>query len=110
MSGTPDPALMAFCSLVYSVVPVPALTRLTFTCGYCFSNAATSCLSCGAQAHQVSVVGCCRAAEIDDPVLAEGDEPPPAVALVAAGAEEVEVELEHAATAAASARPAAPAA
>src|SRR5580693_2303170 len=94
MSGTPEPALMAFCSLVYSVVPVPALTRLTFTFGYSFSKAVTSCLSCGAQAHQVSVAGVCSAA-----ASAEADEPlvPPE-----AGAE---LELEHAASAPATARP-----
>src|SRR3984885_15819550 len=100
MSGTPEPALMAFCSLVYAVVLVPALTRLTFTFGYSFSKAETSCLSCGAQAHQVSVVGVCSAAASDDvlpePLLAGADEPP------AAGAE---LELEHAASAPATARP-----
>src|SRR5450756_3035635 len=42
MSGGPDPALIAFSSLVYSSEPVPALTRLTVIFGYCFSNAATS--------------------------------------------------------------------
>src|ERR1700722_6751318 len=105
MSGTPEPALMAFCSFVYSVVPVPALTRLTFTFGYCFSKAVTSCLSCGAQAHQVSVVGVCSAAASDDalpePLLAEADEPldPPEAG------EEPELELEHAASAPATARP-----
>src|SRR6201996_6261850 len=102
MSGTPEPALMAFCSLVYSVVPVPALTRLTLTFGYSFSKAVTSCLSCGAQAHQVSVVGVCSAAASDDalpePLLAGADEPP------GAGAE-LELELEHAASAPATARP-----
>src|SRR5215469_10506029 len=61
MSGAPDPALIAFCSLVYSVVAVPALTRLTLTFGYCFSNAATMSLDCGAHAQNVSVVGVCRA-------------------------------------------------
>src|ERR1700749_3452622 len=102
MSGTPEPALMAFCSLVYSVVPVPALTRLTLTFGYSFSKAVTSCLSCGAQAHQVSVAGVCSAAASDDalpePLLAGADEPP------AAGAG-LELELEHAASAPATARP-----
>src|ERR1700733_13513079 len=102
MSGTPEPALMAFCSLVYAVVLVPALTRLTFTFGYSFSKAATSCLSCGAQAHQVSVVGVCSAAASDDalpaPLLAGADEP------LAAGAG-LELELEHAASAPATARP-----
>src|SRR5580693_1270453 len=101
MSGTPDPALMAFCSLVYSVVLVPALTRLTFTFGDSFSKAETSCLSCGAQAHQVSVVGVCSAAASDDALaelLAAADEP------VEAGAG-VELELEHAASAPAAARP-----
>src|ERR1700733_6643331 len=106
MSGTPEPALMAFCSLVYSVVPVPALTRLTFTFGYSFSKAETSCLSCGAQAHQVSVVGVCSAAASDDvlpePLLAVADEPLGELA-VETGAE---LELdEHAASAPATARP-----
>src|SRR6185437_4362728 len=102
MSGTPEPALMAFCSLVYSVVAVPALTRLTLTFGYFFSKAATMSLSCGAQAHQVSVVGCCSAAS-DDEALADAAEPPAPLEL--AGAAEVEVELEHAASAAARASP-----
>src|SRR5258707_15472443 len=73
---------MAFCSLVYSVVPVPALTRLIFTFGYSFSKAVASCLSCGAQAHQVSVVGVCSAAA---PLLAGADEPLAALAPAAGG-------------------------
>src|ERR1700684_511218 len=112
MSGTPEPALMAFCSLVYSVVPVPALTRLIFTSGYSFSKAVTSCLSCGAQAHQVSVVGVCSAAASADalPVAdaAALGAPEDAAALEPpeAGAElELELELEHAASAPATARP-----
>src|SRR5580693_5759147 len=98
MSGTPEPALMAFCSLVYSAVPVPALTRLIFTFGYSFSKAVTSCLSCGAQAHQVSVVGVCSAAAPPEALPAGADEP------LEAGAG-LEVELEHAASAPATARP-----
>src|SRR5690348_9448582 len=94
MSGTPEPALMAFCSLVYSAVPLPALTRLTLILGYAFSKAVTSCLSCGAQAHQVSVVGVCSTE-----VLLE--------AVPEAAVEELELELEHAASAPAMARPAA---
>src|ERR1700759_5474498 len=93
MSGAPEPALMAFCSLVYSVVAVPALTRLTVTFGYFFSKAATMSLDCGAQAHRVSVVGCCSAAAIAAALLAvdgaPDDEP-------AAG---LEPELEQAASA-----------
>ncbi len=78
---------MAFCSLVYSVVPVPALTRLTFTFGYSFSKAVTSCLSCGAQAHQVSVVGVCSAAATRlAALLAGADEPLAAGAELEAGA------------------------
>jgi hypothetical protein len=57
-------------------------------------------LSCGAQAHQVSVVGVCSAAA---PLLAGADEPLAALA-PDAGAE-LEVELEHAASAPATARP-----
>src|ERR1700749_2646196 len=103
MSGTPEPALMAFCSLVYSVVPVPALTRLTLIFGYSFSKVVTSCLSCGAQAHQVSVVGVGSAAASDDAL-------PDADALGAVEPEEpeeagAELELEHAASAPATARP-----
>ena len=80
---------MAFCSLVYSAVPVPALTRLTFTFGYSFSKAVTSCLSCGAQAHQVSVVGVCSAAASETrwrQLLAGADEPLEAGAELEAGA------------------------
>src|SRR6185437_1703087 len=106
MSGTPEPALMAFCSLVYSVVAVPALTRLTLTFGYFFSKAATMSLSCGAQAHQVSVVGCCSASSDDALPLGAADEPPAALEPAAAGAE-LELELEHAASAPARAKPAA---
>src|SRR5581483_7296072 len=61
-SGTPEPALSAFCSLVYSVVEVPALTRLTVTFGYFFMNAAAMSLSCGAHAQTVSVDFFCSAA------------------------------------------------
>ena len=80
MSGAPDPALIAFCSLVYSVVAVPALTRLTLTFGYFFSKAVTMSLDCGAHAHTVSVVGCCSAAAIADALLAADGELPPPVA------------------------------
>jgi hypothetical protein len=55
-------------------------------------------LSCGAQAHQVSVVGVCSAAAPLAALPAGADEP------LAAGAE-LEVELEHAASAPATARP-----
>jgi hypothetical protein len=96
---------MAFCSLVYSVVAVPALTKLTLTFGYFFSKAATMSLVCGAHAHSVSVVGCCSAAAMEDALLAADGEPPEELAL------ELAPELEHAASAAARARPtAAPAA
>src|SRR5450756_418592 len=98
MSGAPDPALIAFSSLVYSSEPVPALTRLTVIFGYCFSNAATICLVCGAHAHTVSVVGCCSAAARDVALLvAAGLLLPPAAELL---------ELLHAARPAARARPA----
>ena len=62
---------MAFCSLVYSAVAVPAFTRLTLTFGYFFSKAATMSLFCGAHAHTVSVVGCCSAAAIAAALLAD---------------------------------------
>src|SRR5262249_22950000 len=68
--------------------------------GYCFSKAATRSLSCGAQAHQVSVAGCCSAAASDDALA----EPLGALDPEAAGLE-LELELEHAASA--STRPAA---
>ena len=71
--------MIAFSSLVYSVVAVPALTRLTLTFGYCFSNAATMSLDCGAQAQNVSVVGCCSACAI---VVAPPDVAPPPPLLV----------------------------
>ena len=58
--------MIAFSSLVYSAEPVPALTRFTLTFGYCCSNAFTMSAVCGAQAHTVSVVGCCRAAAMAD--------------------------------------------
>ncbi len=68
---------MAFSSLVYSAEPVPALTRLTLTFGYFFSKAFDDVgLSCGAQAHTVSVVGCCSAAAMTDaPLLGAAEEP-----------------------------------
>src|SRR6516165_4580943 len=71
MSGAPEPALIAFCSLVYSAVAVPAFTRLTLTFGYCFSKAATMSLFCGAHAQTVSVDGCCSAAAIAAALLAD---------------------------------------
>src|SRR6266849_6155700 len=98
MSGAPEPALMAFCSLVYSV---PALTRLTLTFGYFFSKAVTMSLDCGAHAQRVSVVGCCSAAAMADALPAEDGEPAEELAVG------LEPELEQAASAAARARPAA---
>ena len=58
--------MIAFSSLVYSAEPVPALTRFTLTFGYCCSKALTMSAVCGAQAHTVSVVGCCSAAAMAD--------------------------------------------
>src|SRR5690348_15172329 len=53
MSGPPWPAATAFCSAVYCLSPVPALTRFTLTFGYCCWNAATTCLRVGSQAQTV---------------------------------------------------------
>src|SRR5690348_1056876 len=53
MSGPPLPAATAFCTAVYCLSPVPALTRFTLTFGYCCWNAATTCLRVGSQAHTV---------------------------------------------------------
>jgi hypothetical protein len=44
---------------------------LTLTFGYCFSKAATMSLDCGAQAQNVSVVGCCSACAMVVAPLAE---------------------------------------
>src|SRR3954468_2929112 len=52
---------MTFCSLVYSVVLVPALTTLTFTDGYFAMNALATVTVWGAQLHTVMVVGLLRA-------------------------------------------------
>src|SRR5438067_3649788 len=48
-SGTPLPALTAFCSAVYSSVAVPALTRFTWTLGYLASKSVTTFFSVGSQ-------------------------------------------------------------
>jgi len=46
------------------VVGGAALTRFTVTFGYCFLNAVTTSLACGAHAHTVIVAFFCRAAAI----------------------------------------------
>ena len=61
--------MIAFCSLVYSSVAVPALTRFTLTFGYFFSNAVTIACDWGAHAQSVSVVGFCSAAAMPDALL-----------------------------------------
>ncbi len=61
-SGPPLPALMAVCSLVYSVADWPALTMLTLILGYFCSKIATVLSRLGAQVQKVSVVGVSSAA------------------------------------------------
>src|SRR5690348_8479335 len=87
MSGPPLPAATAFCSAVYCLSPVPALTRLTFTFGYCCWKAATTCLSVGSQAQTVMLPPLLSAAwtsasdtvpppDPPDDELADGEEDP----------------------------------
>jgi hypothetical protein len=82
------------------------LTRFTVTFGYCFSNAVTMSLTCGAHAHTVIEDFCWRAAamlDADADVEAAGVLPEPL-------GEPVDGLLEHAAPVAVTARPSAAAA
>src|SRR4051812_19212001 len=49
----PDLAAMAFCSAVYCLSPVPALTRLILTFGYLVWKSAATFLRVGSHAHTV---------------------------------------------------------
>src|SRR5689334_20279352 len=71
-SGTPLPAATAFCSAVYCLSPVPALTRLTLTFGYFFSKPAATSLIVPSHAQTVMLPPLLSAA-----VTSAAEVPPP---------------------------------
>src|SRR5689334_5788326 len=66
-SGTPELAVMAFCSAVYCLPPVPALTSSTSTLGYFASNDATTFFRVGSHDHTRSLPPLVRAASGSEP-------------------------------------------
>src|SRR6478735_7281544 len=87
---------MAFCSLVYSSLPVPALTTLTLTLGYAFSKAAACSSACGVHdQYVISPPFSSAASTAPKPSWGASEEPPepepaqparaiPAIAVIAA--------------------------
>src|SRR3954453_908309 len=71
-SGPPLPAATAFCSAVYCLSPVPALTRLTLTFGYFFSKPAATSLIVPSHAQTVMLPPLLSAA-----VTSAAEVPPP---------------------------------